>query len=126
MGRFIKFGLPACLWAILIFALSSLPRVSPPPEVRILDKIYHFVEFFIFGYLLVRAFLNISAQGKEHKAIAVATALGIFWGISDEIHQAYVPGRDASALDVLADVLGVLTVAALVWWRRKKATRTRA
>jgi VanZ family protein len=125
MGRFIRYQLPACLWAILIFALSSVPRLPPPPEMRITDKIYHFVEFFIFGFLLARVFLNMSAQGKEHKAVFLAAALGIFWGVTDEIHQAFVPGRDACAWDVLADAVGVLSVSALIWWRRKKVIRPR-
>ena len=35
-------------------------------------------------------------------------ALGV--GIADEIHQAYVPGRDASLTDVLLDLLGIILV----------------
>jgi len=117
MARFIKYQLPACLWAILIFALSSIPRPLPPPMgVKVADKLYHFIEFFIFGLLLARAFLSIASQGKEHKAVLVAAALGIFWGAVDEIHQAFVPGRDASFLDALADGVGVLFISAIMLW----------
>ena len=35
-------------------------------------------------------------------------ALGV--GIADEIHQAYVPGRDASITDVLLDFVGIALV----------------
>ena len=35
-------------------------------------------------------------------------ALGV--GIADEIHQAYVPGRDASVTDVLLDFIGIALV----------------
>ena len=125
MGRFIKYQLPACLWAILIFALSSIPRPLPPPMgVKVADKLYHFLEFFIFGLLLARAFLNIASRGKEHKAVLVAVALGIFWGVVDEIHQVFVPGRDASFLDVVADAVGVLFIMVLFWWRVKRRLRT--
>lgn len=125
MGRFIRYHLPACLWAILIFWLSSMPRPLPPPMgVRVTDKLYHFMEFFIFGLLLARAFLSIASQGKEQKAILVAAALGIFWGVVDEIHQAFVPGRDASFFDVLADAAGVLFIMVLFWWRVKRRLRT--
>jgi VanZ family protein len=121
MRRFVKYQLPACLWAILIFVLSSIPRLPPPPVgVRIGDKIYHFVEYLIFGLLLARAFLNLSAQGKERKAIITAAALGIFWGMTDEIHQLFVHGRDASFLDFLSDAAGVLFISTLFWWRVKR------
>jgi len=121
MGRFAKYQLPACLWAILIFVLSSIPRLNPPQVgVRFEDKFYHFMEYLIFGFLLARAFLNMSAQGRERKAIITAAALGIFWGMTDEIHQAFVHGRDASFLDFLANVAGVLFISALVWWRVRK------
>lgn len=118
MGRFIKYHLPACLWAILIFALSSIPRPQPPSMgVKVADKLYHFMEFFIFGFLLARAFLSIASQGKEHKAVLVAAALGIFWGVVDEIHQAFVPGRDASFFDAFADAAGVLFISAIMLWK---------
>lgn len=123
MGRFIKYQLPACLWAILIFVLSSIPRPFTP-LVRVIsaDKFYHFMEYLIFGFLLARALLSMSAQGKEHKAILAAAALGIFWGMTDEIHQSFVHGREASALDFIADAVGVLVIVAVVWWRGRKKT----
>jgi len=125
MGKFIKYWLPACLWAILVFVLSSIPRLSTPPiGVKFADKFYHLVEYLIFGFLLARAFLSMSAQGREHKAILAAAALGIFWGMTDEIHQAFVPGRDASFLDFFADAAGVLFVSAFIWWKMKRKTPT--
>lgn len=121
MRRFVKYKLPACLWTILIFVLSSIPRLRPPQMgVRIGDKIYHFVEYGIFGLLLARAFLSMSSQGREHRTIIMAAALGIFWGMTDEIHQLFVTGRDASFLDFLSDAAGVLFISTLVWWRVKR------
>jgi VanZ family protein len=127
MGKFIKYQLPACLWAILIFILSSIPRLSPPMiRVGFVDKIYHFLEYFIFGFLLARLFLSMSTQGRERQAILATVALGVFWGGTDEIHQAFVMGREASWMDFLADVVGVLCGSTLVWWRLRRRMQAQA
>ena len=39
---------------------------------------------------------------------ALAIMLTTLWGITDEIHQAYVPGRNSDVQDVLADALGAV------------------
>jgi VanZ like family len=36
--------------------------------------------------------------------------------IADEIHQAYVPGRDASVTDVLLDLVGITSVLFIVFY----------
>jgi VanZ family protein len=120
MGRFVKYQLPACLWAILIFILSSIPRLPTPKlGVGFVDKFAHFAVYLVFGFFLARAFLSMSAQGREQRAISMAAALGIFWGMIDEVHQAFVPGRESSLLDFLADAAGVLSILAVMWWRRR-------
>lgn len=43
----------------------------------------------------------------------VATTL---YGVVDELHQSMIAGRDASALDVLADGLGAVLVALAIAW----------
>ncbi len=44
----------------------------------------------------------------------VAGFISLAVGIADEIHQAYVPGRDASFTDVLLDLLGTILALALI------------
>ena len=66
MGKFIKYQLPACLWAVIIFISSSLPRLQTPDVgLRFADKIIHFVVYLILGLLLARAFQPTRAPGKE-------------------------------------------------------------
>jgi VanZ family protein len=125
MRPFLKYYLPVLLWAALIFTLSSIPRLSPPPlGIRVSDKIYHFIEFAIFGLLLERTFRHLFSSRRRTAAILSAALTGILWAVLDEVHQMFVPGRDASLLDALADAAGVAAVCTVMWlWtERRKAS----
>ena len=84
---------------------SSLPTVADwlPHQ----DKVQHFLAYALLGALAHRA-LPGTGIGRLLGAMLLA---GLF-GVSDELHQALVPGRDPSALDWLADALGSATGAA--------------
>jgi VanZ family protein len=117
MKPFLKYYLPALLWAALIFTLSSIPRHAlPPVGFRLSDKIYHFIEFAILGLLLIRAFRHLWPPTRQQSAIFWAALSGTLWGVLDEVHQNFVRGRDPSLLDALADTAGVVFVAVVVWW----------
>ena len=123
MGKFIKYQLPACLWAVIIFISSSLPRLrTPDVGLSFADKIIHFAVYLILGLLLARAFQPARAQGRERRAFITAAALGVFWGLADEIHQAFVPGRIASLYDFAADAFGVLFALGVIWWRGRRVS----
>jgi VanZ family protein len=47
----------------------------------------------------------------KSRAIWITIILGTLYGLGDEWHQAFVPGREASLWDALFDSLGVLTAA---------------
>jgi VanZ family protein len=48
--------------------------------------------------------------------------IALIVAIADEIHQAYVPGRDASITDVLLDMVGIILV--LFFFFRVLKTKT--
>ena len=129
MKPFLRYYFPALLWAALIFSLSSIPRLAPPPVgLRLSDKVYHFIEFGIFGLLLIRAFGYRYGPAEWPLALRRAVLLGILWGTLDEFHQLFVTGRDATLMDALADAAGVLAVAGAAWWwlaRRKISPKKR-
>jgi VanZ family protein len=91
--------LPVVAWAALIFALSSRPDLSTGLGVwdTILRKGAHVVEYAVLGALLARAL----------GAGVPAFAAGVAYAVTDELHQSFVPGRHASALDVVVDAVGV-------------------
>ncbi len=107
-----KSYLPAIVWAVLILAVSSIPGLSTPGlGFPMADKIVHFAEYFILGYLTARA---ISSFNKEPlKIFWMSSAITSGYGILDELHQLLIPGRTAEGLDMIADILGSILAAAL-------------
>lgn len=83
-----------------IFAASSIPgRSVPAPPILGWDKLVHAVVYAVLAALLVRA-----TGGR----LALALAIAILYGVTDELHQALVPGRFADPFDALADAIGAL------------------
>lgn len=110
----------ALLWAALTFWLSASPDAQGvggfldlrPP----FDKLYHAVNFGILAGLLYLA------TGRAWLAVLLAS----LYGVSDELHQAYVPGRSSDVTDWLADTTGALLAVlilryGLLRWSRKDA-----
>lgn len=104
--------LPPLVYAAVIFALSSQSRPLPflPDEFLLHDKLLHALEYAVLGALLVPS-LRLAGLGPR-AALVVAVLVGSLYGATDEIHQSFVPGRDAAVLDWVADTLGVALGAA--------------
>lgn len=45
-------------------------------------------------------------ENKWYKAFAIAWVLAMVYGVTDEFHQSFVPGRESSVLDWVADCVG--------------------
>ena len=108
MKKFIKYWLPVLVVAAIIFAVSSLPEPpSAPVALPHLDKILHLLEYTLLSFLVKRALVR-----KNHKKIKEtflsAITLTTLYGISDEIHQNFVPNRYMSIFDLAFDFLGVM------------------
>ena len=106
--------LPAGVWAATIFLLSAQPRLPRPPG-SLTDKDAHALAL----GLLAAACLFGLTQGRlaavTGARAALAATLAILYGVTDEWHQTFVPGRQADVFDVLADAVGACLVAALAW-----------
>ena len=118
---FMRNQLPAIGWAVVIFVGSSIPgKDIPDLGFKPQDKIAHIIEFGILGFLLLRAFGYTSHDILRKYAVICAGIFGIAWGIMDEVHQLLVPGRFASAYDVIADAVGVLAGLAIFLWLKRR------
>lgn len=108
MKNFLKYQFPAFAWMGIIFILSSIPgNYFPEQPFDLFDKLVHACLFGILTYLIYRGFQyqDKSAFFKNF-SIAIAFLICVIYGIIDEIHQEYVPGRSPDITDALADILG--------------------
>lgn len=105
---YLKYQAPVILWGLCIFAVSSLPRMAPlKGVVPHLDKVAHGIEYFVFGYLLARAFHYAGRITIRRKAVRLALILAVLFAALDELHQMFVPTRVESIADFMADVTGI-------------------
>lgn len=117
----------AAAWGVLIFLLSSQ---SDPPSpswlsaVPLYDKMAHFLLYAVLCALLARALRFESAPVLNRGALIIAVAIAALYGVSDEWHQSFVPGRQPDPLDWTADTLGAICTAAFLHVRaRNRAHR---
>jgi VanZ family protein len=95
------------LYLGLIFFTSSRPYFQPPgPEIGSIDKLAHFGEYFMLGLLLFAA-IGRSISPSKLGTFLFLFAVGASIGALDEMFQSYIPGRDMSIYDWIADAAGV-------------------
>lgn len=111
MKKILYYWLPPLAWMLFIFFLSSRQRIGVS-EVHIYNfiifKSLHMIEYAILFFLLFRAIRTTFTDLSHHKALVVAAIFAILYGVSDEIHQTFVPTREGSVRDVVIDSVGIL------------------
>jgi VanZ family protein len=123
--------LPALCCAMIIFTFSAIPgdeigqsyerlegtlqTISAPqaakpllpaiPAILKLDwlKLGHVVGYFWLGVAMLYAM-----PADSRLSPSIALLLCMLYGVSDELHQCFVPGRSASPRDILIDTLAAL------------------
>lgn len=107
---FVKFQLPMLLFMVIIFTFSSFSKVKAPEiGVHFQDKLYHFIAYTFFGFVVARSFYYQRYSMYIHINYMIWGILfGSFYALSDEVHQYFVPGREMSMGDFIADALGVV------------------
>jgi VanZ family protein len=121
---------PVILWMMVIFILSTelfssantTPFLAPLladllPDVfaarievivLLIRKLGHWSEYFILAVLLMRALDAELSTRSEKRRLLWSIGLATFYAASDEIHQAFVPSRTASPVDVMIDSFGAI------------------
>ncbi|MCX8006647.1 MAG: VanZ family protein [Coriobacteriia bacterium] len=105
---------PSLAWMSVIFWFSSRPGSDVPGKIA---PLAHFAEYAILGALLMFA---ASDPARWLDMALVAST----YGITDEIHQAFVPGRTPDVGDWVLDTVGALAgalIVARVLQRRQRA-----
>ncbi len=102
--------IPAACWMALTFILSMQQFGGSGPEGAgwgIASNGYHCFEYGVLAILL--CLFAPRQQGwprlRARETAWIVIAAGLY-GLSDEIHQHFVPSRNSSALDLLSDIVG--------------------
>jgi VanZ family protein len=106
------------VWGLFLLTLTSWPS---PPEVPVVsqipdfDKLVHFTLYGVQGFLL---YFAITWPDRRFSWLRVATIAAIVavWGMLDEVHQAFIPGRFMEGADVMGDLAGGTVGAILASW----------
>lgn len=104
-------------YMMIIFTLSAQSKLPSPPSFLGWDKFQHYLAYMFMGLLIFRAAYRAPALpiGPYWHALI----LGALYGGLDEFHQSFVPGRNMSILDWLADVAGLIMALAIVYIARR-------
>lgn len=99
------YWLPVVIYAAFIYYFSSLSAL-PDLGGNYSDKVIHIIEYFLLGALLLRAIRKTSPQARLSTCLFFTVSICFLYGVSDEVHQLFVPTRELSVLDIFADIAG--------------------
>ncbi len=112
------YWVPVALYAGVVFYLSaqSHPEEQLPSFLieDVSDKVLHAVEYGILALLCYRAFRWAAGPAVGRQAVVLAIVTASVYGVTDEAHQLFVPFRESSWQDWLADTIGA-AIGALSW-----------
>ncbi|MFC1477750.1 VanZ family protein [candidate division KSB1 bacterium] len=107
-NKFLVYYSPVVLWLMLIFIASSIPTLPDVNKYNFpIDKVVHFLEFSVLGFLLVRAVYFCGTSLDLKMAILITCGIALFFAAVDEFHQLYIPDRIASMADFISDCVGI-------------------
>ena len=116
--------LPAPLIALAIFILSAQSTLPLPPTPFLSpDKVAHFIAFGTLAFALSLWFPLSRWKERPLQTALLVILLTSLYGASDEFHEYFVPGRDTSFGDWLADTLGALGAVLLFLWGTTQYTK---
>ena len=94
------------LIAIFIFYMSS--KTFPPgiPGISYASYVYHLVIYFVLAFFLLISITRGKLDKKYLFFVVILISIG--YGISDEIHQFFVPGRYCTFVDALTDLRTII------------------
>jgi len=114
INYFVFFWVPVYAYMGMIFQLSSMPNPMSLPAASwalfvfgsSATYVLHTLEYLGLSFILAVALRHSRHEFLIKHSYIIGFAIAALFGISDEIHQIYVPGRECSIWDMGADSLG--------------------
>ena len=104
----------AAAWGCFLLAVTSWPN---PPSIAAagfpVDKVTHFGLYAVEAFLLFRAVGGTPQPGGAISRVVAIIGTMALWGMVDEVHQEWIPGRMMDSGDLVADVVGAVAGALL-------------
>lgn len=117
--------LPFLFGCTAIWWVSSMPK-PPVPEALVFDHSDKLMHAAAYAVLAALAFFGARGRWDDvgHAALEAWVAATVY-GVVDEVHQSFTPGRSSTVSDAIADTLGAGIAMALVA-RAARSSRARA
>ena len=87
-------------------AIFYVSAFSEPPIPAGTDKPLHALAYLGLALVVVRAVVGCLSRRIDMRSATIAILITVAYAATDEVHQMFVPGRSAEALDLLADTGG--------------------
>jgi VanZ family protein len=97
---------PAVAMMAGIFYFSHQSVVAIPMGAP--DYVAHGLSYAVLAALFVRALAGGALREMTFRWVPLAVLLAALYGVSDEFHQSFVPGRNPSVSDLVADTVGAV------------------
>ena len=91
-------------WMAVVFSFSSISNLGRAKRVP--DWISHPIEYGVGAVLFCRALAGGRPGPLRLSTALTATLLATAYGVTDEYHQSFVPGRTSDFADVVKDLAG--------------------
>jgi VanZ family protein len=117
--NFFRFIPLITVMGIIFFLSSQLGDSIDLPDIPDLDKGLHSIAYGVLALSVLFAVPEQQYQANPYWISGLVVLFCLLYGISDEFHQSFVPGRFPSVLDLVADTIGAVVVV-FVWFRMKK------
>jgi VanZ family protein len=106
LSNLVLYWLPLIAYCALIYIQSAYPPPGKLPSFFLADKIVHCGLYAVLGILFYRAYKTLPIARHHRILMLLSIASASLYGISDEIHQHFVPFREADIFDAVADAIG--------------------
>ena len=110
------------VYCVIIFVGSSIPGDRIDIDGPGIDKLIHTIEYSILSLLLFLS-LRLSSTIKMNAVFWVSAIGSSLYGLSDEIHQLFVPLREFDVLDIICNTSGSILGAYVMFRYPNKDSR---